>query len=66
MKITVDQERCCGAGQCVIVAPEVVDQRDEAGIVELLDPAPPAEQQAAVEEAAAVCPTAAIALVAEE
>ena len=29
MKITVDEAKCCGAGQCVLIAPEVFDQRDE-------------------------------------
>lgn len=40
MKITVDEEKCCGAGQCVLIAPEVFDQRDEDGIVVLLDAEP--------------------------
>ncbi|MFJ7996535.1 ferredoxin [Streptomyces sp. NPDC096310] len=60
MKITVDEPKCCGAGQCVLVAPEVFDQRDEDGIVVLLDAAPAEEQHVAVREAAAVCPAAAI------
>ncbi|MEU1185641.1 ferredoxin [Streptomyces sp. NPDC005820] len=46
--------------QCVLVAPEVFDQRDEDGIVVLLEPEPAAEQQAVVREAAQVCPAAAI------
>ncbi|WP_425826708.1 ferredoxin [Streptomyces fractus] len=62
MKITVDEPKCCGAGQCVLVAPEVFDQRDEDGIVLLLDATPPQEQHAAVREAAQVCPAAAIAV----
>ncbi|GII05697.1 ferredoxin [Planobispora takensis] len=60
MKITVDETKCCGAGQCVLTAPEVFDQRDEDGVVVLLEPEPGADQYAAVREAAAVCPTAAI------
>ncbi|MFG2943536.1 ferredoxin [Streptomyces sp. NPDC048282] len=60
MKITVDEEKCCAAGQCVLVAPEVFDQRDEDGIVVLLEPKPAAEQHAAAREAAQVCPAAAI------
>lgn len=60
MKISVDQEKCCGAGQCVMIAPEVFDQRDEDGIVVLLDDAPAADQQEAVRESADVCPAAAI------
>lgn len=62
MKITVDEDKCCGAGQCVLIAPEVFDQRDDDGIVVLLDAAPPEEQHEAVREAAGVCPAAAIAL----
>lgn len=60
MKITVDQDACCGAGQCVLIAPDVFDQREEDGIVELLEPEPGADLHADVHEAAQVCPTAAI------
>jgi ferredoxin len=60
MKITVDEERCCGAGQCVLIAPEVFDQRDDDGIVVLLDEVPPEERHAAVRESAVVCPAGAI------
>ncbi|GGL93326.1 ferredoxin [Streptomyces fumigatiscleroticus] len=60
MKITVDDEKCCGAGQCVLIAPEVFDQRDDDGIVVLLDAEPPAGQYDAVRESASVCPAAAI------
>ncbi|WP_031510418.1 ferredoxin [Streptomyces megasporus] len=62
MKITVDQDKCCGAGSCVLAAPDVFDQRDEDGVVVLLDPEPAEHLRAAVREAADVCPTAAIAL----
>lgn len=60
MEIVLDEEKCCGAGQCVLVAPEVFDQREEDGVVVLLEAAPPAEQRDNVREAAAVCPSAAI------
>ncbi|MET9070596.1 ferredoxin [Streptomyces sp. NPDC004232] len=60
MKVTIDEVKCCGAGQCVLIAPEVFDQRDEDGIVILLDAEPAAEQHGAVREAASVCPAAAI------
>ncbi|HWC79334.1 MAG TPA: ferredoxin [Pseudonocardiaceae bacterium] len=62
MNVTVDQDKCCGAGSCVLAAPEVFDQRDEDGIVELLQSQPAAEHQDAVREAANVCPASAIAL----
>ncbi|WP_336158051.1 ferredoxin [Amycolatopsis sp. VC5-11] len=60
MKVVVDQSRCVGAGQCVLVAPEVFDQRDDDGIVVLLQENPPAELHAQAKEAAQLCPALAI------
>jgi ferredoxin len=60
MKISVDDDKCCGSGNCVLIAPDVFDQRDEDGIVVLLDSAPTAHLHTAVREAADVCPAAAI------
>jgi len=60
MRVTIDQDKCCGAGSCVLSAPEVFDQREEDGIVLLLDAEPPAALHGAVHEAAAICPAAAI------
>ncbi|MEV4110663.1 ferredoxin [Nonomuraea sp. NPDC049695] len=60
MNITVDADKCCGAGQCVLLAPEVFDQGEDDGIVILLDASPAEEHHAAVREAADVCPAAAI------
>lgn len=60
MKIEIDEDKCIGAGQCVLSAPELFDQRDEDGVVVLLDEAPEPERQAAAQEAAALCPAAAI------
>jgi ferredoxin len=62
LQITVESDKCCGAGQCVLVAPEVFDQSDDDGTVIVLDAQPPAEQHASVAEAAAVCPAGVIAL----
>ncbi|WP_410658907.1 ferredoxin [Amycolatopsis sp. lyj-112] len=55
MKLEVDRERCVGAGNCVLTAPEVFDQDEEDGRVRLLD-AEPAEAGDAVQ----LCPAAAI------
>ncbi|GAA3436864.1 ferredoxin [Kutzneria kofuensis] len=60
MKIVVDQDKCCGAGSCVLLAPDVFDQRDDDGIVVLLDAEPAAELHGAVQEAVNVCPAGAI------
>lgn len=60
MHVSVDTDRCCGAGQCVLLAPRVFDQDEATGLVVLLDADPPASEGAAVREAAAVCPSGAI------
>lgn len=60
MKVTVDQDKCVGSGQCVLTAAEVFDQRDEDGIVVLLDPTPQADLAADVHQAVAMCPAMAI------
>ncbi|WP_329410575.1 ferredoxin [Nocardia vinacea] len=60
MRITIQQDKCIGAGLCVLGAEDVFDQREEDGIVVLLDPNPPAEREAAIREAAATCPVLAI------
>ena len=60
MKVTVDEAKCCGAGTCVMLAPDVFDQRDDDGIVVLLDEHPGEELHATVREAASVCPGVAI------
>lgn len=60
MKVTVDQEKCCAGGNCVMLAPDVFDQREEDGVVVLLTDTPPADAHDAVREAAEVCPSAAI------
>lgn len=63
MKIAVDEAKCCGAGQCVLIAPEVFDQREDDGVAEVLEPSPAPEFHVRVREAAAVCPAAAIQVV---
>jgi ferredoxin len=62
MEVIVDQDKCTAGGLCVMAAPEVFDQRDEDGIVVLLDANPPAGHHEAVRGAVMICPTAAIRL----
>jgi ferredoxin len=62
MKVSVDEEKCVAAGQCVVAAPDVFDQRDEDGVVVLLNENPPAELAEDVRQAASVCPALAITL----
>ena len=60
MKVTVDQNICASSGNCVLNAPEVFDQRDEDGDVDLHNPNPSAEQVEGARRAAAACPSLAI------
>jgi ferredoxin len=60
MKVIIDQDRCVASGQCVLAAADVFDQRDEDGIVVLLNENPLAERDDDVRQAAAVCPALAI------
>ena len=60
MEIRLDQDRCVGAGQCVLTAGDVFDQRDEDGIVVLLDDHPGPERLDDVRTAAQLCPAQAI------
>ncbi|MCK1814641.1 ferredoxin [Streptomyces carpaticus] len=65
MRVEIDEPKCVASGQCVVASPEVFDQRDEDGVVIVLDAAPAPALHDAVREAVAVCPAAAIRLVLE-
>jgi ferredoxin len=60
MKVLIDQDKCVAAGQCVVAADSVFDQRDEDGIVVLLDDQPSDDLSENVQQAAAMCPAMAI------
>jgi ferredoxin len=60
MQVAVDVPKCVASGQCVLISPGVFDQRDDDGIVVLLDESPPEAEHAGVRESALVCPAAAI------
>jgi len=60
MRITICEQKCCGSGQCVLYAPEVFDQREDDGVVILLQESPAPELRERVEKAVEVCPTHAI------
>lgn len=60
MKISVDQDKCVSSGQCVLNAAEVFDQRDDDGVVILLNDSPRADEVESVRKAAAACPALAI------
>lgn len=60
MHIEIDEDACIGAGQCVLAAPGVFDQREDDGIVVLVSPDAPASERGNVEEAANRCPASVI------
>ncbi|MBB5915471.1 ferredoxin [Nocardia transvalensis] len=60
MKVTVEQDKCIAAGHCVMHAAAVFDQRDEDGVVVLLEENPPDELAEDVRQAATMCPAMAI------
>jgi ferredoxin len=60
MKIQVDRDRCRGAGQCALTAPELFDQSEEDGSVVVLDEEPPPALYERAGLAAALCPNSVI------
>ncbi|MEO3760155.1 ferredoxin [Mycobacterium sp. B14F4] len=60
MKVTVDQDKCVSSGQCVLNAGDVFDQRDDDGVVVLLDDSPANGRADDARKAAAACPALAI------
>lgn len=62
-RIELDEPRCVASGLCVMVAPDVFDQRDDDGIAVVLAAEPADEFLAGVREAVMLCPAAALRLV---
>jgi ferredoxin len=60
VNVEIEQRRCVSAGHCVVAAPDVFDQREDDGVVILLDADPPEREHENVREAALLCPAAAI------
>ncbi len=59
MRVVVDFDRCIASGSCTRAAPEVFELGDD-GFLYVLQEEPGEELRAEVEEAADLCPTAAI------
>lgn len=60
MKVDVHKDKCIGAGQCVMTAPDVFDQDEDAGTVVLLTEQPPAPSRDKVRRAVNFCPAGVI------
>ena len=61
MRVRVDTTRCSGIGLCEATAPKVFEIGDD-GQSRAINPEPPDDQRAAVEEAVNSCPTGALSL----
>ncbi|MDQ1008532.1 ferredoxin [Streptomyces sp. V4I23] len=60
MQVSIDQDRCCGSGQCVMAAPDVFDQSEDDGLALLRPGRARQAARADLELAAALCPAGAI------
>jgi ferredoxin len=63
MRVEFDESKCIASGQCVMVAPDVFDQREDDGIVIVLNATPGPGHRDEVRDAVAKCPAVAIRLV---
>lgn len=59
MRVSVDYNVCASTGSCMQVCPEVFEVRSD-GYMYVLQEEPPEELRPKVEQAADLCPTAAI------
>jgi len=60
VRISGDLTKCIGAGQCVMMAPELFTQDEETGLVVVLVPHPDAALRDAALAAEMACPTRAV------
>jgi ferredoxin len=61
MHVEADRTKCCGFGNCVLIAPEVFDISDEDGRVVIIGQVTD-DNLAIVREAVASCPNSALSL----
>jgi ferredoxin len=61
MKVRVDTAKCSGIGLCEATAPTVFEVGDD-GQSRAINPEPPDDERAAVEEAVNSCPTSALSI----
>lgn len=61
MKVAVDTTKCSGIGLCEMTAPSVFEVGPD-GQSRVIDPEPPEDERAAVEQAVRDCPTGALSI----
>jgi len=62
LKVVVDMDVCEGHGECVVAAPEIFELGDDDEQVTVLQENPDEDLHSKADEAAKVCPVAAIAI----
>jgi ferredoxin len=62
VKVIIESDKCVAAGQCVLSAPDVFDQREDDGVVILLAENPAGDLADDVRDAVMLCPARAIRL----
>nr|WP_190249868.1 ferredoxin [Dactylosporangium sucinum] len=63
MRVSADPDVCVSSGQCALLLPRVFDQREDDGVVVVLDESPPPELSDTVRQAVAGCPSGALSVV---
>jgi ferredoxin len=63
VRVVADRDVCIGSGNCVLAAPAVFDQDEDAGLVVVLSQEAVPQHLDAVREAVAHCPSGALRLV---
>ena len=56
MRVAVDVDRCIGAGQCALIAPDTFDQDDDGLVILLREGVTEPSAVESAREAANVCP----------
>ncbi len=60
MRVSVDEKKCEGHGECVLIAPEVFEIDEDELVSRVLQPEPDESKHAAVRDAEMMCPMGAI------
>jgi ferredoxin len=56
MRVIVQTHKCIASGSCVMTCPQVFGQRDEDGVVHILNEHPPLDLLTRVKHAVDLCP----------
>jgi ferredoxin len=60
VRITIDETRCCGSGNCALYASDLFSHREDDGVAVVLDSSPPESRYQDIQAVVEGCPTSAI------